>query len=212
MNRGIFADRGTSQSFAFEMAVPGSDLNFYKINYTAERYFPLTQTFTLRLRTELGFGDGYGSTGQLPFYENFFAGGFGSIRGFENSTLGPRSTAPLDENGQPIFFRDDDGDPLGGNLLIEATAELIFPFPFVEDNRQFRPAIFFDVGNVFNTRCAKVAVNCFGFDVDQLRYSVGFGVSWLTGLGPMTFAIAKPFQTQDFDEEERFQFELGRTF
>ena len=212
LNRGIFADRGTSQSFAFEMAVPGSDLNFYKINYTAERYFPLTQTFTLRLRTELGFGDGYGSTGQLPFYENFFAGGFGSIRGFENSTLGPRSTAPLDENGQPIFFRDDDGDPLGGNLLIEATAELIFPFPFVEDNRQFRPAIFFDVGNVFNTRCAKVAVNCFGFDVDQLRYSVGFGVSWLTGLGPMTFAIAKPFQTQDFDEEERFQFELGRTF
>ena len=57
-----------------------------------------------------------------------------------------------------------------------------------------------------------VAETCFDFSVDDLRYSVGFGVSWLTGLGPMTFSIAKPFQTQDFDEEESFQFELGRTF
>jgi outer membrane protein insertion porin family len=161
----------------------------------------------------LGYGDGYGSTEVLPFYENFFAGGFGSVRGFENSTLGPRTTPPVDDNGNPIFFNNDaDGDPFGGNLLVEASAELIFPFPFVKDNRQFRPAFFLDAGNVFNTDCPDVAVNCFDFDVDALRYSVGFGVSWLTGLGPMTFSIAKAFQTEDFDEEESFQFELGRTF
>lgn len=212
LNRGLFADRGASQSLAFEVSVPGSDLQFYKINYTAERYFPITQNWTLRLRTELGFGDGYGSTTQLPFYQNFFAGGFGSVRGFENSTLGPRSTPPVDANGNPIFIGDRRGDPLGGNLLVEGAAELIFPFPFVDDNRQFRPAFFVDVGNAFNTQCPSVAVNCFDFDVDELRYSVGFGMTWLTGLGPMTFSIAKPFQTQPFDEEERFQFELGRTF
>ncbi len=222
LNRGIFADRGSAQSLALEVAVPGSDLQFYKINYTAERYFPITRSWTLRLRSELGYGDGYGSTTQLPFYEHFFSGGFGSVRGFENSTLGPRSTPPLDADGNPIFIRDRRGDPLGGNLLVEASAELIFPFPFVEDNRQFRPAFFLDVGNVFNTDCPDVlrpgdltvgpSDSCFDFEFDSLRYAVGFGVSWLTGLGPMTFSIAKPFQTEDFDEEESFQFELGRTF
>ncbi len=214
LNRGLFPDRGASQSLALEMAVPGSDLQFYKINYAAERYFPITRSWTLRVRTELGYGGGYGSTTQLPFYENFFSGGFGSVRGFENSTLGPRSTAPLDENGNPIFgfSRDRRGDPLGGNMLVEASAELIFPFPFVDDSRQFRPAFFFDVGNVFNTECPDVAEYCFDFDVDELRASLGFGVTWLTGLGPMTFSISTPFQTQDIDEEERFQFELGRTF
>ena len=222
LNRGIFATRGASQSLAFELSVPGSDLQFFKLNYTGERYFPITENWTVRLRTEIGYGDGYGSTTQLPFYEHFYAGGFGSVRGFENSTLGPRSTPQLDAAGNPLFIRDRRGDPIGGNLLVEGSAELIFPFPFVEDNRQFRPAFFVDVGNVFNTDCADVirpgdlsvgpSASCFDFDVDQLRYSVGFGVSWLTGLGPMTFSVAVPFQTQDFDEEERFQFELGRTF
>lgn len=212
LNRGIFADRGASQSMAAEVSVPGSDLQFYKFIYNGERYFPITSNWTLRLRTELGFGGGYGDTPSLPFYEHFYGGGFGSIRGFENSTLGPRSTPPLDSEGNPVYFRDRDGDPFGGNLLVEATAELIFPMPFVDDNRQFRPAFFVDAGNVFNTNCPKVSVNCFGFDADNFRYSVGVGVSWLSGMGPLTFSFAKPFQTQPYDEKEMFQFELGRTF
>ncbi|MEM7080975.1 MAG: outer membrane protein assembly factor BamA, partial [Pseudomonadota bacterium] len=212
LNRGIFPDRGSQQSLALEVALPGSDLQFYKISYAGERYFPITRNWTLRLRSELGFGDGYGSTVGLPFYEHFFAGGFGSIRGFENSTLGPRTTPALDGNGNPITFGRRRNDPFGGNLLVEASAELIFPLPFVDDNRQFRPAFFIDAGNVFNTNCPDVSEVCFDLDVDEFRYSVGFGMTWLTGLGPMSFSVAKPFQTQDFDEEERFQFELGRTF
>ncbi len=211
LNRGVFADRGNSQSLSFELAVPGSDLQFFRLVYNGERYFPLTSTFTLRLRGELGYGDGYGSTIGLPFYEHFYAGGFGSIRGFENSTLGPRSTPPLDSDGNPVYFRDRDGEPFGGNLLIETSAELIFPLPFVEDNRQFRPAIFVDAGNVFNTNCPEVSINCFGLSPDNMRYSVGFGLSWLSGMGPLTFSIAQPFNTQSFDEKEVFQFELGRT-
>ena len=148
----------------------------------------------------------------MPFYEHFYAGGFGSIRGFETSTLGPRSTPPLDPEGNPIYFRDRDGEPFGGNLLFELSAELIFPMPFVEDNRQFRPVFFVDAGNVFNTKCPEVSVNCFGFERENFRYSVGLGVSWLSGMGPLTFSIAQPFQTQPFDEKEVFQFELGRTF
>ena len=88
---------------ALETTVPGSDLEFYKLTYSGERYFPVTRTWTLKLRTELGFGGAYGDTSGLPFYEHFYAGGFGSIRGFENSTLGPRSTNPLDANGNRYF-------------------------------------------------------------------------------------------------------------
>ncbi|MFK7914038.1 MAG: outer membrane protein assembly factor BamA [Pseudomonadales bacterium] len=215
LNRGLFPTRGRSQSVALEVALPGSDLQFYKVTYNAQQYFPIARNWTFRLRTEIGYGDGYGSNDDLPFYEHFFAGGFGSIRGFEASTLGPRSTEPtVDSNGNPIpqgFFRQD-GDPFGGNLLIEASAELIFPLPFVEDNRQFRPVIFVDAGNVFNTNCPQVSTRCFDLDGDQFRYSVGIGVTWLTGLGPMTFGFSKPFNTQDFDEEESFQFQLGQTF
>ena len=217
LNRGVFADRGSSQSIGLTFAVPGSDLEFYRLTYQGEKYLPLSRLFTLKLRTELGYGDSYGNTPALPFYEHFFAGGFGSIRGFENSTLGPRSTPPLDENGNPIIFSSFDNDgrfgqPFGGNLMLEFSAEVIFPLPFVQDNRQFRPAFFFDVGNVFNTECPTVSTNCFDLSTDELRYSAGFGLSWLSGFGPLTFAVSKPMNTKFFDEEESFQFELGKTF
>jgi outer membrane protein insertion porin family len=90
--------------------------------------------------------------------------------------------------------------------------ELIFPLPFVEDSRQFRPVIFFDAGNVFNTNCPDVSVNCFDFDFDEIRYSTGIGITWLTGMGPMTFSFSKALNKKEFDESEGFQFELGRTF
>ncbi|MBL6813832.1 MAG: outer membrane protein assembly factor BamA, partial [Pseudomonadales bacterium] len=217
LNRGVFADRGSSQSIGATISAPGSDLEFYRLTYQGEKYFPLTNVFTLKLRTELGFGGSYSDTPSLPFYEHFFAGGFGSIRGFENSTLGPRSTPPLDADGNPIIFNSFGNDgrygqPFGGNLLLEFSAEVIFPLPFVEDNRQFRPAFFFDAGNVFNTECPAVSTNCFDFDTDELRYAAGFGLSWLSGFGPLTFAISKPINTKFFDEEESFQFELGKTF
>ncbi|MDA1075883.1 MAG: outer membrane protein assembly factor BamA [Proteobacteria bacterium] len=215
LNRGIFATRGMSQSVAAELSVPGSDLQYYKLNYTGEIYFPLTRSLTLRLRTELGYGDSYGDTSSLPFYEHFFSGGFGSVRGFEQSTVGPRSTPPnTDINGNPIppGFFEPEGDPFGGNLLVEGSAEIIFPMPFVDDGRQFRPVVFFDIGNVFNTECSEVSVNCFDFSVDELRYSIGFGITWLAGLGPMTFSIAYPLNEGPLDEVETFQFELGRTF
>ncbi|MFP6817545.1 MAG: outer membrane protein assembly factor BamA, partial [Pseudomonadales bacterium] len=100
LNRGLFPTRGRSQSMAFEMSVPGSDLEFYKLMYNGQIYIPLWRSWTLRARTELGYGDGYANSGALPFYEHFFSGGFGSVRGFQNSTLGPRTT-PADND--PFF-------------------------------------------------------------------------------------------------------------
>lgn len=215
LNRGLFPTRGRSQSLAFELAVPGSDLQFYKLTYQGQQYFPLGRGWTLRARTELGYGDSYGGSEGLPFYEHYFSGGFGSVRGFEQNTLGPRSTDPaidLDGDGipDPVFRRDP--PPFGGNLLTEASLELIFPVPFIEQSNQFRPVLFVDAGNVFNTSCPEVSTICSDFDAGELRYSVGVSVTWITGLGPMTFGLAKPFNDDVFDETETFQFELGRTF
>jgi outer membrane protein insertion porin family len=96
LNRGRLATRGASQSVSLEVSLPGSDLEFYKLNYRGELFLPLSQLFTLRFRTELGYGDGFGSTTELPFFEHFYAGGFGSVRGFENNTLGAQKYAACD--------------------------------------------------------------------------------------------------------------------
>ena len=247
LNRGRLATRGASQSVSLEVSLPGSDLEFYKLNYRGELFVPLSQLFTLRFRTELGYGDGFGSTTELPFFEHFYAGGFGSVRGFENNTLGPRSTPPatytisrpvtgIDANGVPTelggpdgtqfgyvlnpdtgkleytSIRDNDPDPFGGNVLIEGSIELLFPMPFIEDRSKLRSAFFVDAGNVFNTNCSAIQLNCFDIDAGELRYSVGIGVSWITGFGPMTFSLAKPMNAGPDDREEAFQFTLGRGF
>ncbi|MDG2494311.1 MAG: outer membrane protein assembly factor BamA [Luminiphilus sp.] len=246
LNRGQLATRGVSQSVALEVAVPLSDLEFYKLTYRGEIYLPIYQEFVLHLRGELGYGGGYGDTSELPFYEHFFAGGFGSVRGFEANTLGPRSTPPLiynsnspitqiDENGNPTQVGGPSGrgfgyvvdprtgkivvqpistrpDPFGGNVLAEGSAELLFPMPFIKDRSSLRSALFLDVGNVFNTNCRGNQINCFDVDAGELRYSVGIGVTWLSGFGPLTFSLAKPLNASEIDEREVFQFTLGRSF
>jgi outer membrane protein insertion porin family len=248
LNRGILATRGSSQSLALELAVPGSDSEFYKLTFRGEVFYPITNEWVLRFRTELGYGDGYGNTTNLPFFEHFFAGGFGSVRGFESNTLGPRSTpAQIYSTGQPITEVDEDGnpvqrggedgrlfgyvmdpdtgkltfstvnnrrdpDPFGGNALIVGGVELLFPLPFLKDRRKLRSAFFVDAGNVFNTKCSTSQVNCFDVDAGELRYSVGVGVTWITGFGPMSFSLAKPLNDSPQDEREIFQFTLGKGF
>ena len=106
----------------------------------------------------------------------------------------------------------DNPDPFGGNILLEGSAELLFPLPFIKDRTQLRSAFFLDWGNVFDDNCRGSQQNCFDVDLDELRYSVGVGLTWYTGFGPMTFSLAKPLNSGEFDEEEVFQFTLGRGF
>ncbi len=217
LNRGLFATRGSKQTLSVEVAVPGSELQFYKTSLNAEKYIPLIgDSWVLRARTEVGFGDAYGSNDVLPFYEHFFAGGFGSIRGYERNTLGPDSTPTLIDDGNGTltdpFPTSRNQNSFGGNLLLEASLELIFPLPIIEDQRQVRAVVFFDGGNVFNTNCPNISINCSGFTTDEIRYAGGVGVTWLTGLGPMTFAYSKTLNDQVGDEREGFQFELGASF
>lgn len=223
LNKGVLATRGHSQSLTLETTLPGSDLSFYKIDYRGQVFAPLTDNYTMRFHTELGYGDGYGSTERLPFYENYYAGGFNSVRGFKDSTLGPRSTPSRaykdgkiipgpDERGR---YTDPDQDPeaFGGNILITGGAELLFPLPFVKDQRQLRTVLFWDVGSTFDTDCpTNTTTNCDGIKTDNLASSVGVGLTWITALGPLSFSLATPIKKPDNAETQVFQFSLGQTF
>ena len=205
LNRGLLPTAGRSQSISFEMTIPGSELEFYRINYSGQIFFPLWGPTVLRLRSDLGYGDAFGGTDTFPFYKHFFAGGMGSVRGFESNTLGPRATpSPQDQFNDP--------DPIGGNALVELSAEILFPLPFIEDQSQMRSVLFFDAGNVFNTNCPDVSVYCLDLEDGELRYSAGLAVTWITGFAPISFALSFAINEKDGDESEAFQFELGKTF
>ncbi|WP_447593068.1 outer membrane protein assembly factor BamA [Aquipseudomonas campi] len=228
LNRGVLANRGHSQSLVLETTIPGSDLSFFKLDYRGQLFKPLTDNYTLRFHTELGYGDGYGSTSGLPFYENYYAGGFNSVRGFKDSTLGPRSTpsAVRDAAGNIVYggvrdqygrISDPDQDPLpfGGNVLVQGGVEMLFPLPFVKDQRSLRTSLFWDVGNVFDTNCGsaqKRRGDSCDLDIGELASSVGVGVTWVTALGPLSFSLAAPIKKPADAETQIFQFSLGQTF
>ncbi|MFT4797847.1 MAG: outer membrane protein insertion porin family [Candidatus Azotimanducaceae bacterium] len=204
LNRGLLPTGGRSQSLSFETTIPGSELEFYRIDYNGQIFFPITRALTLRLATDLGYGDAFGGTTTYPFYKNFYAGGFGSVRGYETNTLGPRSTpSPADPFNDP--------DPIGGNVAIGFNAEIIFPLPFIEDQRQMKSVFFLDGGNVFNTNCLEVSTICRELSDGELRYTAGFAMTWITGFAPLSFSISVPLNEKDGDETESFQFELGKT-
>lgn len=134
LNRGILATRGSSQNLRIDITAPGSDMQYYKVFYDAQAFKPITKDFVLRFKTSLGYGDGYGSMDELPFFENFYSGGFGSVRGFEKSTLGPRGTFSReyetassgwqDLNGNGVF---DSGEGLGSAYILcdDATPTIV---------------------------------------------------------------------------------------
>lgn len=186
----IFPRNGAVQAIYGEASVPGSDLNYYKISYEHRRYWELTNDLVVSVNGEIGYGDAYGDTRRMPFFENFFGGGPGSIRGYAARSVGPR---------------DSNGDALGGNAIYAGSLELLFPPPFSKTSETVRLAAFFDIGSVVDT-------NQQIFDSEELRYSVGLGLSWLSPIGALTVSYAVPMKDDTQDEEEQFQFSFGSTF
>ncbi|KPP97843.1 outer membrane protein assembly factor BamA [Marinobacter sp. HL-58] len=200
LNRGVLPTDGYSLSLSTDVAVPGSDLTFYKVNQKTDFYQPFNdnQTWVFRARSEIGYGDGYSGRSVMPFYEHFYAGGYGSVRGYEANSLGPKATnAPNDLS---------DEDPFGGSLLTEGSLELIFPTPFAGDTRSMRTAFFVDAGQVFD------ADRNFDPALDEVRLSAGVGFQWITAVGPLAFSLAKPLNDKSGDDTQVFQFSLGQTF
>ena len=205
LNRGIFATRGTSQRLSADVAMPGSGLEYFKLTYKASHLRGLTRDFTLKVKADLGYGESFGDTSQMPFFKNFYAGGLGSVRGYEKYSLGP-------QNSLSQGYSRSRARPVGGNVQVVLGAEVIFPLPFIKDQRSVQSAIFFDAGNVFNTKCGPLEVNCYSPKEGELRYSVGLGATWLSGFGPITFSVAKPLNSDETDQTEVFQFSLGNQF
>ena len=188
-NRALQPDRGVLRTLSAEVAVPGGDLQYYKVVFQNLWLHPITKGLTLSLNGLIGYGDAYSGTTELPFFENFYAGGIHSVRGFKDNTLGPRSST---------------NTPLGGNVKVIGNAELYFPPPFLRDQKSLRVGVFFDVGNVYGVNDT--------FDAGQLRYSTGLAAQWLSPLGPLEFSLARPLNAKDQDETQIFQFSIGTTF
>ena len=180
---------GTLTRLSGEVAVPGGELTYYKVSARHQRFFPLPADFILALDGEIGYGDGFGDTRGLPLTDRFFAGGLRSVRGFRTNTLGPR---------------DSKGEPLGGDLKVVGTAELILPFPFTQESNTFRITTFLDAGNVYGAGES--------FDFGTFRYSTGVALIWLSPIGPLSMSYAAPLKTFDGDETLGFQFTIGTSF
>ena len=188
-NRRRFGTAGFFQRLSFEFSVPLSDLEYYKARHRSTWLYPLTDIFTFATITDLGYGDSYGDTTDLPFFEKFRAGGTGSVRGFRDNTLGPD---------------DSEGDAFGGNFVTTASAEIYFHVPALYDPRRLRLGVFSDWGNVFEEYD--------DFDTSELRGSFGLEINLITGLGGVTLSFASPINDEEDDDTESFQFEFGTSF
>ena len=233
LDKGVFPTDGRSQKLNAEVSVPGGDLEFYKLTYSNQFYFPVSKSYTLRLKSKLGYADSYGSFDTLPFFENFLAGGSNSVRGFRQSSLGPKGTpsvsyvaVPYNDNGQVDFaylstdnaggrlstFTEDDQQTIGGNILFETGVELVFPFPLAPNAKSVRSLVFVDAGNVFSDSCTVTQSSCSDIDLGNLSSALGTGVQWLSPVGPVSFYFSKAIQKQPFDRTQSFQFSLGQRF
>ena len=206
-NRSLFADRGSRQNFFVSYALPGSGVEYYTVRHNFTKYIPLFGRWTVRLNSELGFGEALGDTTALPPYKQFFSGGPQSVRGYKESWLGPR---------------DSFGNPYGGNVLVAGQVELIIPLP-AKLSGSTRASIFYDIGNVFNTGEVDFtdklgAPITYKPDFNELKTSVGVAVQWLAPMGLFRFSYAVPlneFKGNDRfygDVIEGFQFSIGQAF
>jgi outer membrane protein insertion porin family len=181
--------KGWLNELGFEVGTPPGDLKYYRVNYQSQWFYTPDKLswLTIMLNGEAGYADGYGGK-PLPFFKNFYAGGVGSVRGFETATLGPRDT---------------NGDVLGGNRRFIGNLELLFPMPGYKE-KNVRLAGFVDFGNVWGAD-EKIKAG-------DIRVGAGLAVSWDSPVGPLRFSFGAPIRKKPDDKIERFQFQLGRIF
>ena len=186
----LWPTTGVQQRLFTEGAVPGAELRYYKVGYDASWFYPITRNYTLRLGGEIGTAGGYGGQ-PLPFYKSYYAGGVQSVRGYYQSSLGPK-----DANGV-----------LGGSRKAIGSIEILFPFPGIGQDRTVRLGTFLDAGQVWTPGNAGSTLNELGW-----RYSTGLSFSWISPIGPLRLSFAMPLHTREGDRIQRFQFLLGTVF
>ncbi|NOI56876.1 outer membrane protein assembly factor BamA [Vibrio coralliilyticus] len=227
LNRGFFPTAGNYQRAFAKATIPSSDAQYFKVQYDVRQYVPITKKheFTLLMRGRLGYGNGYGQTdgndNLFPFYENYYAGGFTSLRGFRSNSAGPKAVYTTNNgscgNNGCVNATDDS---VGGNAIALASMELIVPTPFASDEArsQIRTSLFVDAASVWDTEFAyNSAYQGTQYyedysDPTNYRASYGAALQWMSPMGPLVFSIAKPIKIYEGDDEEFFTFTIGRTF
>ena len=220
-NRFIFPNRGARHRLRLGYTVPGSEVEYYTIQYDLQQFWSITNKWVLALNMDLGYGDALGASTVLPPYKHWFGGGPGSVRGYKEGRMGPK---------------DSNGNPYGGNLKFTSQFELILPSPEkLASSTRF--SLFFDAGNIYSVDdtpfCAFLTGPptldpCipidYGFDANDLRYSVGVAVDWMAPLGLFRISYAIPLNDEDAirdatgrilrfgDEVESLQFSVGSAF
>ena len=189
----VYPTTGGTKRVNVEVSLPPGSLRYYKASYQQQQYIPLFWNFVIALNGEIGYGDGYNDK-PLPFYKNYYAGGIGSVRGFQTSSLGERD---VDANGNVLRTT------IGGNRRLVGNAELLFPLPGTQD-KTLRLGTFIDAGQVWSSGDT--------LNLGDLRYSAGVSVSWSSPMGPLKFSIAQPLNKEPLDRLQKFQFQLGSTF
>ncbi|HYD33244.1 MAG TPA: outer membrane protein assembly factor BamA [Methylophilaceae bacterium] len=190
----LFPNRGVLQRITSEFALPGLDLQYYKLDYKHSWYKDVTKNITFMLNGELGYADSYGDDA-FPFFKNFYVGGVNSVRGFETSAIGDREIDPV---------RRSRSYAVGGTKRVVGNAEIYFPVPGMKDSKQLRLSTFFDVGSVYGEDEP--------IELGDLRYSTGIGVSWYSPFGPLKVVLAKALNAEDDDKTEVLQFQFGSQF
>lgn len=244
LNRAIFPSKGVDHSLRLEVATSIGDLEYYKATYDYGVYLPLNESneWVFSWRGSMGYGDGLGDTPNLPYFTNFYAGGSGSLRGFEGNTVGPldirryRSSVTLPEttpgSGDTTVYLPEEFDrvlvsrySIGGNAKLINSFELIFPTPFVEDNSNVRTSFFVDAGNVWDTefdvsRFDQLQIDgnsVLGYipdfsDASNFRASYGISLQWYSPFAPLQFSLSRSFKSEPYDDTETFTFTIGKTF
>jgi len=191
-NQALFPTDGSQHIISGELAVPGLDLQYYKVTGKHSWYYPIFKQSSVQLRGEYGLIKSYGDT-DIPFYERFYTGGINSVRGFQGNTLGPKYPGTT--------------DPVGGEFKTVARAAMYFPLSFSEEDggsSNTRWSLFVDAGNVFESLDT--------IEPSDLRASAGAAFMWITPVGPLAFSYAVPLKEGEDDELQAFQFSLGMPF
>jgi len=194
----LYPTKGTYQRVFAEVGTPAGDLKYYKLNYQYQWLKPMTRGISLLLNGEVGLGGGY-SGQNLPLFRNFYAGGIGSVRGFDSGTLGPKAI-----NNTGTAFS------VGGSKRVVGNAEVLFPFPGMGTDKSVRLSAFVDAGMVAGDYDSQGRYKT--LSLSDLRYSVGAAVTWYSPMGPIKLSLSKPINAATDDKTQSFQFQLGNVF